>query len=361
MQVEPIAVAVRERVFQHGITEAKALEQQLDAAFEEALFTAQDEASLESSVANALNTTGEIDDLVRDAAIEEIWVNPNGRVFVSEGGRTRFSGRVLAQKKVELLAETLVRPSARRLDRLNPFVDCSLDDGSRVHIIGNGLTSHGYAINIRKFPDRILTLDDLVESSSVSKHSALVMRNLVASGKNLIISGGTNSGKTTLLCALLNELPKNTRLVSIEDTFEIRYRGVDWVQLQARSANAEGMGEITIRQLVKEALRMRPDRLVVGEVRAAEALDLLLALNSGIPGMGTIHSHSARGAIQKLCSLPLLAGANISDAFVRPTVAESIHTVIHCGIDAAGRRQIRQIAELNLSTEREIELHDALA
>ena len=172
------------------------------------------------------------------------------------------------------------------------------------------------------------------------------MSDCVKTGSNILVSGATQAGKTTMLCALLNELPKNERIVTVEETFEIRIEDSDWVALQTRGANLEGGGEVSLRRLVKESLRMRPDRIVVGEVREAESFDLLIALNSGIPGLCTIHANSAADAITKLCTLPLLAGQNISSEFVKPTVASCIDFVIHCRLGRDGFRRVEEIARV---------------
>jgi pilus assembly protein CpaF len=164
-------------------------------------------------------------------------------------------------------------------------------------------------------------------------------------GINILVSGATQAGKTTMLCALLNVGHLSERLVSVEETFEIRTNYVDWVALQARQANLEGVGEITLRRLVKEALRMRPSRLVIGEVRQAEALDLLIALNSGIAGLCTIHANSAFDALEKLKLLPLLAGENIPSLFVSPTVERTIGLVVHCEMDSSGKRRVAQVIQ----------------
>lgn len=162
-------------------------------------------------------------------------------------------------------------------------------------------------------------------------------------GLNIVVSGGTQAGKTTLLNCLASAIPGTQRLVSVEEVFELKTAHPDWVAMQTRQAGLEGTGEITLRMLFKEALRMRPNRIIVGEVRAEEALDLLLALNSGLPGMASIHANSAKQALVKLCTLPLLAGENVSANFVVPTVASSVDLVVHTGIDATGHRAVREI------------------
>jgi pilus assembly protein CpaF len=162
-------------------------------------------------------------------------------------------------------------------------------------------------------------------------------------GRSVLVSGATHAGKTTLLGALIAACPPTHRIVTVEETFELAVGAADIVSLQGRQPSLEGTGEVTLRRLVKEALRMRPDRLVVGEVRDAEALDLLLALNTGVPGAATIHANSAREALSKLAALPLLAGRNIDASFVLPAVAASVHLVVHCERDASGARRVVEI------------------
>jgi pilus assembly protein CpaF len=173
----------------------------------------------------------------------------------------------------------------------------------------------------------------------------------VKEGKNILVSGGTQAGKTTLLNALASEIPYSQRVVTIEEVFEISPRLPDLIQLQTRSANLQGEGEISLRRLVKESLRMRPNRIIIGEVREAEALDLLIALNSGLPGMGTIHANSARDAVLKLQTLPLLAGSNISHSFTVQTVASAIDLVVQISLGLDGSRRVTEILELTGRTE----------
>jgi pilus assembly protein CpaF len=170
------------------------------------------------------------------------------------------------------------------------------------------------------------------------------MKKAIDLGLNILVSGGTQSGKTTFLNALLGQVSPMERVIKIEEVFELKPNLPDWIALQTRTANIEGEGEISLRRLIKESLRMRPSRIIVGEVREAEALDLLIALNSGLPGMATLHANSARGAINKLQLLPLLAGENISQSFITPTIASSIDLVIQCSIDTSGRRRVSEIA-----------------
>ncbi|WP_342744798.1 CpaF family protein [Paramicrobacterium agarici] len=200
------------------------------------------------------------------------------------------------------------------------------------------------AVNIRKFTTRIRTLGDLVARDALTREASEFLARSVRVGCNVLVSGATQAGKTTLLGALLNSVAQSERMITVEETFELDVTAADVVGMQCRQPSLEGTGEITLRRLIKESLRMRPDRIVVGEVREAESLDLLIALNSGVPGACTLHANSADDALRKLCTLPLLAGSNIDAAFVVPTVASCIDLVVHCSRDAGGVRRVVEIA-----------------
>lgn len=198
-------------------------------------------------------------------------------------------------------------------------------------------------MNVRKFLPAIDDLDGLVARGAIDAAAAELLRSAVWAGRSIVVSGATHTGKTTLLGALLAACRPEQRIVTVEETFELAVDAPDIVSLQGRQPSLEGTGEVSLRRLIREALRMRPDRLVVGEVRDAEALDLLLALNTGIPGAATVHANSARDALVRLCALPLLAGRNIDASFVQPAVASSVHLVVHCVLDADGRRRVAEI------------------
>jgi pilus assembly protein CpaF len=191
---------------------------------------------------------------------------------------------------------------------------------------------------------RNLTLKDLVARGVMSEEIETALTNSVQAGLNILVCGGTQAGKTTVLNALAGAISRSERVVTIEEVFELSPQLPDVVQMQTRSANLQGEGEIPLRRLIKESLRMRPSRIIVGEVREAEALDLLIALNSGLPGMGTLHANSPRDAIIKLQTLPLLAGENISHKFIAPTVASAIDLIVHTTLDAQGIRRINEVA-----------------
>ena len=230
------------------------------------------------------------------------------------------------------------------MDVSRPFVHALLPEGHRLHVVLEGIRRGFTAVNIRKFVLRAHRLSDLVALGSMTSHAASFLEASVRAGLNILVAGGTQAGKTTLLNCLAAAVPGGERVVSVEEVFELRFAHPDWVAMQTRQAGLEGTGEIALRDLVKESLRMRPSRIIVGEVRAGECLDLLLALNAGLPGMCTLHANSAREALVKMCTLPLLAGENISARFVVPTVASSVDLVVHLGLGHDGVRRVNEIA-----------------
>ncbi|MFM6841855.1 MAG: CpaF family protein [Candidatus Planktophila sp.] len=294
---------------------------------------------------------GPIYPFICDETIEEIWINSPERIFIARHGKSELTNLILTTQDVRELVDRTLMWSGRRLDLSLPFVDARLPDGSRLHVAIPEITAEHWAVNIRKHIAQGRSLKQLSESGTLSQEMAEVLISAMAQGLNILVSGGTQAGKTTLLNALASEIPYSHRVITIEEVFEINPRLPDVIQLQTRNANLQGDGEITLRRLVKEALRMRPNRIIIGEVREAEALDLLIALNSGLPGMGTIHANSARDAVMKLQTLPLLAGANISHSFIVPTVASAIDLVIQIAMDADGYRRVVEIAALSGRTE----------
>jgi len=306
----------------------------------------QVETELRARATDALTGFGVLQPLLDDSSIEEIWVNRPNQIIFARAGEVVVQECVLSDDEIRTLTLRMLRHSGRRVDTSIPFADAVLPDGSRLHVVIPDVTASHWAINIRKFPALVWGLGHLERLGSVAVKPAEILRAAIAEGANVLISGSTHSGKTTLLCALLEELPASTRLVTCEETFEIRTTLGDWVAMQCRQPNLEGKGEIALRRLVKESLRMRPDRLVVGEVREAEALDMLVAMNSGVAGICTIHANSAAAAISKLCTLPLLAGPNISSEFVRATVASAINLVAHCTIGSDGVRRVVELARV---------------
>jgi pilus assembly protein CpaF len=289
---------------------------------------------------------GPLAELIADPTIEEIWINSPQRIFVARKGRSELINLVLTANEVRELVDRTLIWSGRRLDLSHPFVDARLPDGSRLHVVIPEITSQHWAVNIRKHLLQHLSIEDLAERGVMNTEMAQTLKNSVQAGLNILVSGSTQSGKTTLLNALVTATPIHERVITIEEVFELKPTLPDLVALQTRSENLQGDGAIPLRRLIKEALRMRPSRIVVGEVREAEALDLLIALNSGLPGMGTLHANSARDAITKLQILPLLAGENISHKFIAPTVASALDLVVHMSLSADGVRRIKEIASV---------------
>ncbi len=291
-----------------------------------------------------INRFGPLTPFMEDETIEEIWLNNPHRIFVARSGISQLTNLVMTAEEVRNLIERLLMWGGRRLDLSHPFVDARLPDGSRLHVAIPEVTSEHWAVNIRKHLMRGKSLDELRELGVCSEEVSQFLNSAVGANLNMLVSGSTGSGKTTLLNSLASAISARSRLITVEEVFELRPQVPDWVALQTRPPNLQGEGEIPLRKLIKESLRMRPTHLVVGEIREAESLDLLIALNSGLPGMATIHANSARDAIDKLQTLPLLAGENITHAFIGPMVAQAIDLVVHVAMDAKGVRRIREVS-----------------
>ena len=315
-----------------------------DQALARGTATIDDEAACVRDILAGVAGYGPLQPLLEDPAIEEIWLNGPGRVFVAREGRNERVPISLTEAQLRDIVERMLHATGRRVDIGQPFVDASLPDGSRLHVAIADVVRGSWAVNIRKFLPRYRSLDSLVAQGMVPASVAALLSDAMRAGRSVIVSGPTHAGKTTLLAALVAECA-DQRVITVEETFELGVQAPDLVALQGRQASMEGTGEITLRKLVKEALRMRPDRLVVGEVRDAEALDLVLALNTGIPGAATVHANSAAEALEKLSMLPLLAGRNIDRGFIAPALAGSIDLVVHCRREADGSRRLTEVIE----------------
>jgi pilus assembly protein CpaF len=300
---------------------------------------------------NSIVSNQAINQLIEDEQVEEIWINAPGRIFLAKNGVSELTSIILNDSEMTVLVEQLLRNTGRRLDISHPFVDATLPDGSRLHAVIPDITKKWPAINIRKFGKQAPTLEDLLDREMFDKLTKDLLKDIVTSSKNILVSGTTGAGKTTFIGALLNSLPANTRVITCEEVFELKLNSSDWVALQTRETNLENKGEVSLRRLIREALRMRPERLILGEVRQAEALELLIALNSGMSGMATIHANSAPEAINKLTLLPLLGGPNIQSEFVRKTVGQVIDFVVHIQRNIEGKRQVAEIIEVKNNLE----------
>lgn len=309
-----------------------------------------DPHSVRRRILDSLTGFGVLQPLLDDPEVEEIWLNGPHQIYVARGGVSELTPLRMTQEALQSLVERMLAPTSRRVDLSSPFVDASLPDGSRLHVIIPELSRGVWNVNIRKFVARAQRLEHLVARGSLTPQAARYLTAAVAAGLNIVVSGATQAGKTTLLNCLSAAIGPRERVVTIEEVFEVSVPLRDVASLQCRPANLDGAGEIGMRQLVKEALRMRPDRIIVGEVREAECFDLLLALNAGLPGLATLHANGVREAVTKLCTLPLLAGANISADFVVPTVAATVDAVVHVSKAPDGRRHVSDIALLGGAT-----------
>jgi pilus assembly protein CpaF len=290
---------------------------------------------------------GPLEDLLRSPSITEIMVVSPTQIYIERGGRiSKVAQTFPSEESAVSIIERIVAPLGRRIDRSRPLVDARLRDGSRVNAIIEPLAIKGPCITIRKFPVFRVSVDDLIRWRSISNSAVELLRACVLMRCNMLISGGTGSGKTTLLNVLSGMIPAVDRLVTIEDSAELRLQQEHVVSLETKPANAEGAGEYTVRDLVKNALRMRPDRIIVGECRGAEAIDMLQAMNTGHRGsMTTIHSNNAHDAISRLETMVLM-GAEIPLPAVRRQIASAIHVIVHTERQPNGQRLVSQVSEV---------------
>ena len=276
---------------------------------------------------------GPLQPLLADPAVSEVMVNGPGPVFIERSGRLEATDIRLDDAEVQRLVERVIAPSGRRVDRSSPWVDARLADGSRVNVVVPPIAIDGPCVTIRRFGERRFTLADLA-----APEVAVLLGHMVADRANIIVSGATGSGKTTLLAALTSAVDPTERLITVEDAAELALATPHVVRLEARPPNCEGVGEVTVRDLVRNALRMRPDRIVVGEVRGAEAFDMLQALNTGHDGsLSTCHANSATDALRRLSTMVLLASPGLSPGVAEALVAGSVDLVVHMTRQGASR------------------------
>lgn len=300
------------------------------------------------TVATDPSRYGYLAELLDDPLIEEIIVIGGERTFIVRNGVKELINVVVEPSSVRRIADQLLAGTGRRVDQANPIVSAQLPNGSRVHITGPPVTHpNRMNIQIRKFVVTASDLDDMVGRGAMSKEAAAFLRLSVERDATILVAGAPGAGKTTLVNCLLREVPPDRRVVTCEEVFEIDVDLPDMTQMQTRDAGLDGGAAITLRDLVREALRQRPDRIVVGEVRGPEALDMLMALNAGCSGIATIHANSGRDSLEKLVSYGVLAGANISIPFLRRTVASVVDLVVFLKRDVNGRhvQEILRIPE----------------
>jgi pilus assembly protein CpaF len=303
---------------------------------------------------------GALEPLLAVPGVTDVLVNGVEGVYLDRGeGLERADVRFVDDAEVRRLAQRLAALAGRRLDDASPWVDARLPDGTRLHAVLSPVAHPGTVVSLRVPAHRVFGLDDLVAAGSVDATGAAVLRDLVVARLAFVVSGGTGSGKTTLLAALLGEVPPAERLVVVEDAAELRPRHPHVVSLESRPPNVEGRGEVTLRDLVRQALRMRPDRLVVGEVRGAEVTELLAALNTGHEGgCGTIHANSAADVPARFEALALAAG--LPRPAVHAQLAAGLDAVVHLGRDPHGRRVVDHVGVLTVGADRVVDCVPAL-
>jgi pilus assembly protein CpaF len=292
---------------------------------------------------------GPLEPLLADPSITEIMVVDPATIYVERGGRLELTQtRFTDEERVRAVIERIVTPLGRRIDESQPLVDARLPDGSRVNAIIRPLALRGSCITIRRFPKRRLTVNDFIQLGSLTPRIAKFLERAVIAKKNILISGGTGSGKTTLLNVLSSSIPSTERIVTIEDAAELQLHQPHVVSLETKHANMEGKGAFTIRDLVRNSLRMRPDRIVVGECRGGEALDMLQAMNTGHDGsLTTIHANSPVEALSRLETLVLMAGVELPSLAIREQISRSIHVIVQQTRLTDGSRKITHVSEID--------------
>ena len=322
-----------------------------------------DPVRLEDDVFNEAMRLGPLEDLLADDSVSEIMVNGPAHVYVERGGKLALSDCQFSDDaSVLAVIERIIAPLGRRCDESQPYVDARLPDGSRVNAIIAPLALSGPTITIRKFAKKALTPEDFIRFGTWTHDAAEFMRLCVTLRKNIIVAGGTGSGKTTLLNLLSGFIPANERIITVEDAAELRLQQPHVVRLEARSANIEGKGAVPIRDLVKNCLRMRPDRIIVGECRGGEALDMLQAMNTGHDGsLTTVHANSPRDVISRLETMVLMSGMELPSRAIREQIASAVDVIIHESRMSDGSRKVTAITEVTGLEGNQIVMQDIFA
>lgn len=304
--------------------------------------------ALRQALLDELVGYGPITPMLRMPEISEVMVNGPDRIFVESKGRLYETGvRFFNEKHLVQIIQRIVEPLGRHVDDASPMVDARLPDGSRVNAVVPPLALDGASVTIRKFSEKKLTTDDLINFGSMTKDMALFLEEAVRARQNILVSGGTGSGKTTLLNILSQFIPEGERIVTVEDSAELKLSHRNIVRLEARPANVEGKGRITIRDLVINCLRMRPDRIIVGECRGAEALDMLQAMNTGHDGsLTTAHANNPRDALSRLENMVMMAGYDLPSSAIREQISSAIDLIVQQSRLGDGSRKIVKIVEV---------------
>ncbi|HEX5988648.1 MAG TPA: CpaF family protein [Solirubrobacterales bacterium] len=356
--VAELAVSLRERLVERRRGDAAAGRRREEEIAESARALVEEQAAVlpaadrEQVVERIVRDSvglGPLEVLLADPAVEEVMVNSHERVYVERRGRLEATDVVFAgEEELRNTIERILAPLGRRVDELSPMVDARLADGSRVNVVIPPLAIDGPALSIRRFGAERPGPDELVSLGTICVQQLQLLERAVAGRRSILVSGGTGSGKTTFLNALSSFIAPSERVVTIEDAAELRLQQPHVVRLESRPAGVEGRGEVTIRDLLRNALRMRPDRIVIGEVRGVEALDLLTALNTGHDGaLSTVHANSPADALSRLETLALMAGVGLPHAAVAEQVRRGVDLIVHLERQADGARRVTEIAEVS--------------
>lgn len=310
--------------------------------------TLHERVQLERRVFNSLRKLDALQELLDDPEVSEVMVNGARHIFFEKAGEVfRWNQCFASEEKMQDIIQQIVGRHNRVVNLSNPIVDTRLEDGSRVNIVLSPISLDGSAITIRKFPEHPLDMDTLIAKGAITEEAASLLASLVRARYSLLISGGTSSGKTTFLNALSQYIPEDERVITIEDSAELQIQGVsNLVRLETRNANMEGVMPVTIRDLIRTALRMRPDRIIVGECRGAEAFDMLQALNTGHDGgLSTAHGNSSRDILARL-EMMVLMGMDLPIAAIRQQIASGIDVIVHLGRLSDRSRRVLEITEI---------------
>lgn len=311
--------------------------------------TVEDRVAAVNQIFSQLRGLGILDGLLRDDTISEIMINRFDRIFVEQNGMVRRSElRFERERDLEDIIERIVSNSGKEINQANPIVDTRLPGGERVNVVLPPISIGSPVVTIRRFPKERITMERLISLGSISEEAARFLRQMVCARYNIFISGGTSSGKTTFLNALSDFIPPEERIITIEDSAELQITGIpNLIRMEARNSNTTGAGAITIQNLIRTSLRMRPDRIIVGEVRGAEALDMLNAMNTGHDGsLSTGHANSSRDMLRRLETMVMQGSSGLPLPAVRRNVASSIDILVHLGKIGSRKRAVLEICEI---------------
>ena len=325
------------------------IEEAISALKKQEFITLMEREELQRQLFFEVRRMGILEELISDSTVTEIMVNGTEAVFIEKSGKLfKWNKRFETAEKLRDVIQQIVAKSNRVVNESSPIVDARLENGARVNVVMNPVALNGPILTIRRFPDDPIRMQDLINFDSVTVEASEFLKKLVAAGYNIFVSGGTGSGKTTFLNALSEFIPSEERIITIEDSAELQIKGIDdLVRLETRNANVEGCREVTIRDLIKSSLRMRPDRIIVGEIRDGAALDFLSAANTGHDGcLSTGHANSAKDMLSRIETMVLMAGMELPLPAIRRQMASAIDIIVHLGRLRDRSRKVLEIAEI---------------